>query len=230
MPRGPRVNQSHLIYHVMARGNGRMRIFEDDTDYRHFVTQLGEIVESFEIQCWNYCVMPNHYHTTLQLTLPNLSRAIQCLNTRYAQHWNKRYAGVGHVFQGRFKSQVVQREGYLSCLCRYVARNPSRANLVNAPEDWEWSSYAATVGLRPPPSFVNVSATLSLFGPGDEAVLQARFREFVCGEIDRTIDDRLRSTDPIVGDHQFRVGILPRPAAGSSAAHTSDEPARTSRQ
>ena len=69
-------------------------------------------------------------------------------------------------------------------------RNPGRANLVNAPEDWEWSSYAATVGLRPPPSFVNVSATLSLFGPGDEAVLQAQFREFVCGEIDRTIDDR----------------------------------------
>ena len=59
MPRRPRVNQSHLIYHVMARGNGRMRIFEDDTDYRYFVTQLGEIVEDFEIQCWNYCVMPS---------------------------------------------------------------------------------------------------------------------------------------------------------------------------
>ena len=164
--------------------------------------------------------MPNHYHATLQPTLPNLSRAIQRLNTRYAQQWNKRNDHVGHVFQGRFKSQMVQREGYLSCLCRYVAHNPRRANLVNAPEDWEWSSYAATIGLRPPPSFVNVSATLNLFGPGERAVAQARFREFVCGEIDRAIDDRLRSADPIVGDHQFRAGILPRPDEGSPTTHT----------
>ena len=97
----------------MARGNGRMRIFEDDTDYRYFVTLFGDIMEEFEIQCWNYCVMPNHYHATLQPTLPNLSRAIQRLNRRYAQRWNKRYDRVGHVFQGRFKDQIVQREGYL---------------------------------------------------------------------------------------------------------------------
>ena len=208
----------------MARGNGRIRIFEDDTDYRYFVTQLGDIVEDFEIQCWNYCVMPNHYHATLQPTLPNLSRAIQCLNTRYAQHWNKRYDHVGHVFQGRFKSQVVQREGYLSCLCRYVAHNPRRANLVNAPKTGNGAAMLPP-SASPPPSFVNVSATLNLFGPGERAVAQARFREFVCGEIDRAIDDRLRSADPIVGDHQFRAGILPRPDGRfSHNAHTSDDP------
>jgi len=127
-----------------------MQIFLDDGDYKHFVYLLGDIIEEFGIECWNYCLMPNHYHATLRPTQPNLSEAMRRLNSIYAQWWNRRHERVGHVFQGRFKDQVVQREGYLTALCRYIALNPVRANLATRPEDWAWSSYAATSGCAHP--------------------------------------------------------------------------------
>jgi REP element-mobilizing transposase RayT len=188
-----------------------MRIFEDERDYRYFLGLFGDVLQEFEIQCWNYCMMPNHYHSTLQPTLPNLSEAIQHINGVYAQWWNKQHSHVGHVFQGRFKDQIVQRDGYLVSLCRYVARNPTRASLVAAPEDWKWSSYAATIGLRPAPSFLNVSATLGQFGPGDDVVLRARFKEFVCGDPDEVLEERFRSNEGIVGDRSFKTALKPLP-------------------
>jgi REP element-mobilizing transposase RayT len=184
----------------MARGNGGMRIFEDKRDYRSFLVLFGEAMQKFEIQCWNYCLMPNHYHATLQPTLPNISAAIQHVNGVYAQRWNKRHNQLGHVFQGRFKDQIVQREGYLESLCRYISRNPARAGLVTAPEDWEWSSYAAIIGLRPAPSFLNVALTLGQFAPGPKDVRQTRFRSFVCGDPDEVLEERFRSNEEMVGD------------------------------
>jgi len=206
MARRRRIQEPHLIYHVMARGNGRMRIYKDDDDYRCFIGMFADVVREFEIECWNYCVMPNHYHATLQLTLPNLSSAIRRLNGNYAQWWNRRHDEVGHVFQGRFKSQVVRCEQYLLSLCRYVGRNPTRAKLVSSPEDWPWSSYAATVGLCPAPEFLNVSATLNQFGPGDVTLLRSRFREFVCGDPDVAMEERFRSRQQILGGRTFEIG------------------------
>ena len=219
MARKKRVQEAHLIYHVMSRGNGRMTIFEDDHDYRCFMTLFGEVVEDFEIECWNYCLMPNHYHLTLQPTQPNLSRAMKQLNATYAQRWNKRHDRVGHVFQGPFKDQIVQREGYLPALCRYVALNPRRARLVSQPEDWQWSSYGAIAGTCAAPSFLNAAATLDLFGPGEEGLLQAAFREFVCGDPDKTLEERFRSNDRIIGDRAFRAGLRPRPAPIAPKTH-----------
>jgi len=188
-----------------------MRIFEDERDYRHFLALFGDAMQEFEIQCWNYCLMPNHYHATLQPTLPNLSEAIQHINGVFGQWRNKRYERVGHVFQGRFKDQIVQRDGYLVSLCRYVALNPTRANLVAAPEDWEWSSYAATIGLRPAPTFLSIAATLGQFGPGDESVQQTHFRNFVCGDPDEALEERFRSSELIVGDRSFKTALRPSP-------------------
>ena len=112
MSRALRIQAPDLIRHVMSRGNGRMCIFLDEADYRQFVYILGDVVETFGLECWNYCLMPNHYHATLRPSRPNLSEAIRRLNSVYALWWNKRHQRVGHVFQGRFKAQVVDREGY----------------------------------------------------------------------------------------------------------------------
>ena len=193
----------------MARGNGRMPIFLDDRDYRHFLYLFGDIVEALEIECWNYCVMPNHYHATVRPTLPNLSEALRRLNGAYAQWWNRRHGRVGHVFQGRFKDQVLQTEGYLLTVCRYVAMNPVRAGLVERPESWEWSSFAATAGLRPSPAFLATDAVLRQFGPGHRGLLQARFATHVndstapgaCSE------DRIRSAERILGDVTFKRSL-----------------------
>ena len=163
MARPKRIQIPWLIHHVVSRGNGKMTIFLDDTDYRWFSYLLGDVLERFGVECWHYCLMPNHYHATLRPTAANLSEAVRHLNSRYAQWWNKRYKRVGHVFQGRFKDQVVQEEGYLLTLGRYIARNPVKAKLAANPEDWEWSSYSATAGLRPPPSFLFPEAVLNQY-------------------------------------------------------------------
>lgn len=210
----------------MSRGNGRMAIFLDDRDYREFVYLLGETVERFAVDCWNYCVMPNHYHLTLQPTLANLSRAIQHLNGRYGKWWNKRHDRVGHTFQGRFKDQIVDKAEYLLALSRYVVMNPARATLVSHPEDWLWSSYRATIGACPSQAFLATSKTLTLFGEGTDSELQARFSHFVTAcEEDPTALDRFRSNERVIGSKAFKELVQgPRPAPSEVADLTDSTP------
>jgi len=208
MARYRRIQTPGLFRHVMARGNGRMQIFLDDVDYLKFVHLLADVVERFELECLNYCLMPNHYHVTLRPTRPTLSEAVRTLNGGYGQWWNKRHDRVGHVFQGRFKDQIVQREGYLLALCRYVALNPVRAQLVARPEEWKWSSYAGTVGVASAPPFVDIPSVLRLFGEDEPEILQARFTNYVVTTIeDEQAEDRIRSTERILGDATFKKSL-----------------------
>jgi putative transposase len=147
MARKPRIQTPGLLRHVVSRGNGRMCIFLDDGDYRQFVHLLGLVCEEYAVECWSYCLMPNHYHAALRPQRANISAAIRCLNGEYAQWWNRKHGKVGHAFQGRFKDQIVQRERYLLALLRYIALNPVRAGLAPRPEEWDWSSYRALAGL-----------------------------------------------------------------------------------
>ena len=231
MPRPPRLQTPDFIRHVIARGNGRMTIFLDDRDYRESVYLLGEVVERFALRCWNYCMMPNHYHVTLQPTRANFSEAVKRLNSRYASWWNRRHSRVGHTFQGRFKDQIVGEESYLLTLSRYVVMNPVRAGLVARPEDWPWSSYRATIGDCPAPSFLAISETLSLFGEGSGSEQQARFIQFATASIDDpTALDRFRSNEQIIGSATFKKriqGTLDRHAVPipQAAGDASDMPA-----
>lgn len=187
-----------------------MCIFIDDYDYRRFIHYFGEVLGDFGIECWNYCVMPNHYHATLQPTRPNLSQALRRLHSAYAQFWNRRHAHVGHVFQGRFKDQLVDRDDYLLVLSRYVVMNPVRAGLVKDPGEWPWSSFRATVGACSVPSFLSVSSTLKLFGDGDEAEQRARFTDWVTADDnDPSTTDRIRAYDRILGSRAFKDWVEP---------------------
>jgi len=199
-----RIQTPDLIRHVISRGNGRQTVFLDDRDYRQFIHLLGEVVTECKIDCWNYCVMPNHYHVTLQPTLPNLSEAVRRLNSSYAQWWNRRHDRVGHVFQGRFKDQIVDRDGYLLTLTRYVVMNPVRAKLVQTPDAWRWSSYRATVGMCHPPPFLATTRTLGLFGDAEPSVLQSRFGVFVGATPDEADVDRIQSNEKILGGREFK--------------------------
>jgi len=208
MARRPRIQLPGLMRHVMARGNGRMQIFLDDSDYTRFMDLLTDVVEEFRMECWSYCVLPNHYHLAVRPTLPNLSNAIKALNSSYAQWWNKRHETVGHVFQGRFKDQIVDRDEYGLALCRYIALNPVRAGLAARAEEWRWSSYAATIGLRPAhPAFV-VSNVLRQFGEDDDSTLQRRFATFVLSaSAHACTDERIRSREKILGPFTFKSAI-----------------------
>jgi REP element-mobilizing transposase RayT len=138
---------------------------------------LESVVLRFEWQCLTYCLMDNHFHLLVETPKPNLSRGMQRLKGTYGRYFNDRYGLVGHLFQGRFSSPLVTGEEYQLEVARYIVRNPVRAGIVKAPEDYVWSSYRATVGLAPAPSFLAVSRLLETYGGG--WVGRARFKAFV---------------------------------------------------
>jgi hypothetical protein len=114
---------------------------------------------------------------------------------------------VGHVFQGRFKDQLVERESYILNLTRYVAMNPVRARLVARPEDWPWSSHRATIGEIEPPPFLSADTTLALFGTDEASVLRSRYAEFVAAVPEASIMDRIRSNARVLGSQAFAESI-----------------------
>ena len=124
-----------------------------------------------------YVLMGNHYHLLLETPEPNLSRGMRQLNGIYTQRFNRRHERVGHLFQGRFQSILVEKEAHLLELIRYVVLNPVRAGIVPRPEQWDWSNYLATAGLAGAPRWLEVEWTLAQFGGGPLA--GDRYRQFV---------------------------------------------------
>lgn len=178
MARPLRLEFPGAIYHVTARGNACNAIFLDDEDRELFLACLGEAVVRFGWLCHAYCLMDNHYHLLIETPDGNLSQGMRQLNGVYTQRSNRRHGRVGHVFQGRFKAIVVDRDSYLLELCRYVALNPIRAGMVKQIERHPWSSYPATVGLAGRPGWLSTDWVLSQFGKR-RAAAQRRYADFV---------------------------------------------------
>ncbi|MFA5353793.1 MAG: transposase [Thermodesulfovibrionales bacterium] len=178
MARPLRIEYSGAIYHVTSRGNARDKIFEDDLDREAFLFTLSSVVRRYNWLCHAYCLMDNHYHLMIETPDGNLSIGMRQLNGVYTQKYNIRHNRPGHVFQGRFKAILVDKEGYLLELCRYVVLNPVRAGLVEKPEQWQWSSYQATAGLRQSPEYLTKDWILGMFGKQRKAS-QERYQSFV---------------------------------------------------
>lgn len=185
MARQLRLDYSGALHHVTARGNAQQPIFLDDADRHRFLTLLGEEILQQHWRCYAFCLMGNHYHLLLETPEPNLSCGMRRLNGRYTQYFNRRHHRVGHVLQGRFKSILVERESYLLELCRYVVLNPVRAGLVSTPHEWVWSSYGATTGAHPAPSWLAIDPVLSLFDKNRERAVLV-YRQFVVDGIGGT--------------------------------------------
>lgn len=146
MSRPLRIEFAGGLYHVTSRGDGREAVFLRDQDRGSFLRVLSQVVQDFNWAVHVYCLMENHYHLLIKTPGGNLSKGMRQLNGVYTQRFNRQHGRVGHVFQGRYKAVIVQREWYLSELARYVVLNPVRAHMVNSPAEWPWSSYRATAG------------------------------------------------------------------------------------
>ena len=133
MARPLRIEYAGATYHVTSRGDRREPIFIDDDDRRAFLDVLGQALARFDAAVLAYCLMGNHYHLVLTTHGANLSALMRQLNGVYTQRFNRRHDKVGHVFQGRFKAILVDRDAYLLEVCRYVELNPVRAKMVPAP-------------------------------------------------------------------------------------------------
>jgi putative transposase len=144
MARKPRNAPGGLAYHVMNRTWGKIDLFEDAGDYEAFERVLAEAVErETTMRVCAYCLMPNHFHLVLWPSADGqLSRFMQWLSMTHTQRWHahRHSAGRGHLYQSRFKSFVIQEDGHFLSVCRYVERNPLRANLVERAERWRWGS------------------------------------------------------------------------------------------
>jgi putative transposase len=178
MARPLRIEYDGALYHVTSRGNERKPIFKDDGDRELFLTTLGQVSERFHWLCHAYCLMGNHYHLVIETPDGNLSKGMRQLNGVYTQAFNRRHHRVGHLFQGRFKGILVQKESHFLEVCRYVVLNPVRAKAVKQPREWAWSSYRATGGLAAVPRCLTVEEILSHFGQR-RGPAQAKYREYV---------------------------------------------------
>ena len=146
MARPLRIEYDGALYHITSRGNERKAIFRDDEDRIGFLEALQKVNERFNWICHAYCLMNNHYHLIVETPDGNLSKGMRQLNGVYTQYFNRKHHRVGHIFQGRYKSILMEKESYLLEVGRYVVLNPVRAKAVKKPEDWNWSSYRSTVG------------------------------------------------------------------------------------
>jgi len=140
---------------------------------------MVDCLNDYDAILHSYCLMGNHYHLILETPRGNLSRIIQRLNTVYSQLFNRRHHRVGHVFQGRFDSRLVQKESHLHQASRYIALNPVRAGLVKAPEEWQWGSYRALAGYIKVPEWLENSQTLKAFGVVNGKSRLILYRRFV---------------------------------------------------
>jgi REP element-mobilizing transposase RayT len=178
MARQLRLEFPGALYHITSRGNNKQEVFLDDEDRRDFLDLTGKEIEQQKWKCYAYCIMDNHYHLVIETPEGNLVSGMRRLNAVYSQIFNRKHGRVGHLFQGRYKSLIVEREGYLLELCRYVVLNPVRAGIVDQPEQWEWSSFNDTVGLRAEPRWLDTKGVLELFSH-DETEAHAQYRLFV---------------------------------------------------
>jgi putative transposase len=187
MARQLRIEYEGAFYHVTSRGNLRDRIFFDNRDREKFIDILKRTKERYSYLLHAYVLMDNHYHLLIETPLANLKQIMQNVNTSYTVSTNRKYGRSGHLFQGRYKSIIVDKENYLAELSRYIHLNPVRAEIVKSPGEYKWSSYSRFMDGSGTQE-VDVTDILSYFGD-DMRTARRRYTEFV----EAGINDHMRN-------------------------------------
>ena len=198
MARPLRLEFAGALYHLTSRGDHREKIYLDDQDRRTFLDLLGKEIFQQHWFCYAYCLMDNHYHLLIETPEANLVRGMRRLNGVYTQSFNRRHARIGHVFQGRYKAILVDKENYLMELCRYIVLNPVRAKIVATAEKWPWSSYRANAGESVCPKWLAAEKVVSLFSGR-----RSSYRRFVSEGIARESIWEHLSGQIYLGEEEF---------------------------
>ncbi len=206
MARPLRIEFPGAVYHVTSRGNERKAIFTDNQDREAFLNILHRVTVRYNWLCHAYCLMGNHYHLIIETPDGNLSIGMRQLNGVYTQNFNKRHDRAGHLLQGRFKAVVVQKDTHLLEACRYVTLNPVRARMVQGPEQWLWSSYSATVGLRSAHPCHTVNWILGQFGENRKTAAVAYRKFVISGMQSETIWKDVKAQS-VLGEDDFKESL-----------------------
>jgi putative transposase len=184
MARPLRIHFPGTAYHVYSRGDDKGLIFHEDADYEKLLSLLHRALDRFGAECVAYALMDNHFHLLLIPHEHSVSRIMQYVNGWYAQWFNRKYGRVGHVFQGRFGSKIIEDGLYLLTPLRYIALNPVEGGLVRQPEDWRWSSHRATAGLEPAPTFLSLERVWAAVNCENETDGRRRYLDHIAGGAD----------------------------------------------
>jgi len=190
MPRPLRPIGDRLIYHVINRGNNRQHVFHQPADFQAFLTALAELKERKPFELYGYCLLDNHFHLLLRPTGATISRIMQSLLVSHTQRYHRHHGSGGHVWQGRFKSPVVQNDEHLLTVLRYIEANPLRAGIVRRAEEYRWSSYRVH-GLGEADALVDRLITYEEIAPTAK-VRQRKWADKVHRPLEETTLDALR--------------------------------------
>ena len=218
MSRPLRVEYPGASYHVVNRGNRLGQVFFSDSDYALFLDKLTEYVGLYEVIVYTYCLMPNHYHLFLKTTHANLGKFMQSFNTSFTLSMNKKYGQSGHLFQGRYKAQLVEPELYKDKLSRYIHLNPvklksleneSVADLKKLLRDYKWSGFRYYLGIAEKPAWLDRSFVLSTWGQATDEQIR-NYRKYV---EEGLLSDNSEELSPnelsnIIGSDYFKDRII----------------------
>lgn len=202
MARPLRIEYPGAVYHITSRGNEKKAIFRDNIDRESFLNILCKVNDRYNWTCHAYCLMDNHYHIVVETPDGNLSLGMRQLNGVYTQTFNRRHTRAGHLFQGRFKAILIQKDSHLLEVCRYVALNPVRAKAVANPRQWLWSSFQATAGMGQPHKCLTREWILLQFG-SVLPVAEQEYRDFVNAGMDKESIWKQVKAQSILGGDNF---------------------------
>jgi len=209
MPRKPRFNLIGIPQHVIQRGNNREPCFYAEEDYRRYLDDLKESAEKYHCRIHAYVLMTNHVHLLVTpMKAPGISKMMQALGRRYVYYINKTYKRTGTLWEGRYKSSLVDSDQYLLTCMRYIELNPIRANIVNHPGEYKWSSYQfnaqGSTGslIEAHPLFLELGAT--------EEIRQDAYRELFRHHMDNDMLHEIRESlnhELVLGRSYFKDRI-----------------------
>jgi putative transposase len=149
MPRAPRLIMDNASYHIIARGNQKQHTFLEEEDFVKYLDLLRHYKRKYNFRLYGYCLMPNHIHLILEIKSgSDLGKLMQGLNQTYTIWFNEKYKKVGHLWQGRYKSMIIEKDRYMFACIEYVELNPLRANIVKSPFDYPWNSWQVRFGYK----------------------------------------------------------------------------------
>jgi REP element-mobilizing transposase RayT len=173
MSRPLRIEYPGACYHVTARGNFGQALFTDIHDAEKFLELLALEIAQHRWRCHSYCLVENHYHLVIETPEPNLGRGMGRLNMRYSQWFGRRHQRTGHLFQGRYKAILFEKDRHLLEICRHVLNNPVRLDMVNQVDLWRWSSYRALAGSTARPEWLTTDVVLTTLDADNTAATSA---------------------------------------------------------
>ena len=202
MPRGPRFVFENAFYHVFNRGINKQPIFLSPSDYQFFLKKLHDLKNKYDHSIYAYCLMPNHFHISIQTRKTPVSRIMSSLSTSYSMYFNRTYNHFGPVFQNRFKSILIENDSYFLKLSQYIYLNPVKAALIKNPSDYPFSTIREALG-KEPLYFLDEDIIRLI---GDTKGSQKEYEKFIYDGIEEDlleIHELFEKEEAVLGSNRF---------------------------